>query len=583
MAIRKSKRTGRKYNYPSAKHISEKVFNRAKEQYEKTRAPDLTTYDGLLRGLAKEKNSTPQAIKSMLEKIAYHETGGTMDSMQKQVGGGPGRGLYQYEADSLPTAQGRAKNFYDAKGVATPDWIKQMNVEDATTLSSEQQSQLALLDMAMMPKFNMENSLKGDKELINEWSVGWNTSRSLVKEVKFAKDIEHMQAALPERQEALVERAPKHNQHPRNQVPKMASGGDIPKAPTVDNELVPIKVDVANNSTTWNSGITDIINNPSKYNSQEYIQAVSRMGNSFPDSNKIITTPGASPNLAGTHYVPKNPSTGAPQYKNGGDIDNTVYTNDPNDPGYLAYKDSSDLHDYSQLQHQLENQGSAFWINPFNDKTEANKGQFELQKKAQDLVNSNPNISWENNRYAGTGSIAVSGPNKGKTLSRWTPEKDYGSDKVEPNFTGASSPDIKHSTIKSSSTWQGRGANFDFPKPNKTVILTDPSFEPNKKPGRPVSTHSSSIGKYKQNGTPLYEYSKPVNKTLAKHEVQSLDKRENTLLKQFNMEKVPELTVTPSKEKPSYIMDGFGNLIPANTKLKHKSTLRGDPFQLDKK
>jgi len=95
-------------------------------------------------------------------------------------------------------------------------------------------------------------------------------------------------------------------------------GGGLTENSTEDTEKVPIRVDVANESTSWNPKFTDIINNPSNYSQAEVIDAVQKMSALFPDSDRIITTPGVSPSEAGTRYVEKDPATGLPKLKSGG-------------------------------------------------------------------------------------------------------------------------------------------------------------------------------------------------------------------------------------------------------------------------
>ena len=95
-------------------------------------------------------------------------------------------------------------------------------------------------------------------------------------------------------------------------------GGGITGNNDESNGLIPVRVDVANKSTTWNPKFTDIINNPSNYSQAEVIDAIQKMSALFPDSDKIITTPGVSPSEAGIRYVEPDPATGLPKLKNGG-------------------------------------------------------------------------------------------------------------------------------------------------------------------------------------------------------------------------------------------------------------------------
>jgi len=81
-------------------------------------------------------------------------------------------------------------------------------------------------------------------------------------------------------------------------------------------------------------------------------------------------------------------------------------------------------------------------------------------------------------------------------------------------------------------------------------------------------------------------YKKPTQPVIYKPKpnipLESLDRKDavSTPVPQ-NLEKVPSVTFTPSKEPTWYRRTGFGGVIPANTKLANESTWRGEPFQMD--
>ena len=52
----------------------------------------------LMDELIKEKGGSYQDYLSLMNKISYHESARTQDPTLKQYGGGPGRGLFQFEA-----------------------------------------------------------------------------------------------------------------------------------------------------------------------------------------------------------------------------------------------------------------------------------------------------------------------------------------------------------------------------------------------------------------------------------------------------------------------------------------------------
>ncbi len=141
---------------------------------------------------------------------------------------------------------------------------------------------------------------------------------------------------------------------------------------------------------------------------------------------------------------------------------------------YQAYQDSLDLYNFSQLQHRLE-PTIANWLNPLNvNNEERNRGQFELEKKAQDLVNNNPNIEWDLRRYAGTGAKFIKdsslNPNikKGYKMDQYYPE--IWKDEIEPYYTENQSPDLAHKTIQPSGSWWGKGKNLDYKKPVQPIV-----------------------------------------------------------------------------------------------------------------
>jgi len=80
------------------------------------------------------------AYRKYRDLVINHETGGTFDPKQKQVGGGPGRGLFQFEADSAKTAAKRLKTYFANKNLPSPEFLE--GVSDATELSPDEQELL---------------------------------------------------------------------------------------------------------------------------------------------------------------------------------------------------------------------------------------------------------------------------------------------------------------------------------------------------------------------------------------------------------------------------------------------------------
>ena len=114
-------------------------------------------------------------MEDLMDKIAHHESAGTMDSSIHQYGGGPGRGLFQYETGANQggmTARNRLASWYEGQGIDTPDWLNQGDMEnigfDASLLDEEQQKMLFLADK----RYDETASLRPDKvkDTANWWA-----------------------------------------------------------------------------------------------------------------------------------------------------------------------------------------------------------------------------------------------------------------------------------------------------------------------------------------------------------------------------------------------------------------------------
>ena len=131
-------------------------------------------YKDMLANLADRWGQTPESMEMLMNRIASHESAGTMDPSVHQYSGGPGRGLYQFEVgegQGGATAGNRLINFLKKEGSDIPDWLgSQVGASglidslDASKLSPEQQKMLFLGNYRMHP----DASLKG----VNEGNLG---------------------------------------------------------------------------------------------------------------------------------------------------------------------------------------------------------------------------------------------------------------------------------------------------------------------------------------------------------------------------------------------------------------------------
>lgn len=115
----------------------------------------------LLQDIAKEKKVSKDKLEYAMEAIAFHESKGKADAVQKlnSGGDGAGRGKYQYEIGdkaSAETARNRLLSYYkDVKKTKPPEWVAKLPKDfDPASLHEEQQDMLFLADHRMRPNSN---------------------------------------------------------------------------------------------------------------------------------------------------------------------------------------------------------------------------------------------------------------------------------------------------------------------------------------------------------------------------------------------------------------------------------------------
>ena len=73
--------------------------------------------DKLIQKLIEEKGGSYDDYLNLLNAVGYHESAHTLDPTIKQIGGGPGRGKYQFEegtnAGGITAAKRTAKYYKD--------------------------------------------------------------------------------------------------------------------------------------------------------------------------------------------------------------------------------------------------------------------------------------------------------------------------------------------------------------------------------------------------------------------------------------------------------------------------------------
>ena len=131
--------------------------------------------DKLIAKLIKEKGGSRKDYLKLLTSIAYHESAHSMDSSISQQGGGPGRGLYQFEEGKNAggiTAAKRTAQYFKENDMTVPEWLKKAasgDSLDATQLSAEQQDVLFLGNMRKHPKADLGKVVKGEETIKDFW------------------------------------------------------------------------------------------------------------------------------------------------------------------------------------------------------------------------------------------------------------------------------------------------------------------------------------------------------------------------------------------------------------------------------
>jgi len=115
-------------------------------EYMEKKKSDVLDLDNTLDYLVETRGGTRDLWGHMADTIGYHESGHTMDPLQMQNSGGPGRGIFQFEAPSLITAQNRYQRISDRLNLK-PD-PKILSAKSALELSPEQQYSLFLINLS---------------------------------------------------------------------------------------------------------------------------------------------------------------------------------------------------------------------------------------------------------------------------------------------------------------------------------------------------------------------------------------------------------------------------------------------------
>jgi len=159
----------------------------------------------LLKAIAEDKKVSPEQITQAAELIAFHES--KLNPSSKQLGGGPGRGLFQYEIGkeaSASAARKRAQAAFKRYNLEPPEWLSSLdNDYDPSELTEEQQFILFLGDHRERP--NSDFAKLNEMPLADWWGKYHQTQDDPKKKETFNRDMQayrQMQAKAKQAQEA---------------------------------------------------------------------------------------------------------------------------------------------------------------------------------------------------------------------------------------------------------------------------------------------------------------------------------------------------------------------------------------------
>lgn len=117
-------------------------------------------YNQMLLNMAARYKRTARLLEGVMDRIAYHES--RRDPDCHQIGGGPGRGLFQFEMgpnEGGETAMNRLLRWFKYNQIDAPDWtsISTRFGVDASEIPSLGQNMLFMANVRYHPKASFKN------------------------------------------------------------------------------------------------------------------------------------------------------------------------------------------------------------------------------------------------------------------------------------------------------------------------------------------------------------------------------------------------------------------------------------------
>lgn len=141
------------------------------------------SYEKMAKYLLNKTGGSRERMEDLMYDIAAVESGRTFDPAIHQKGGGPGRGIFQYEGPFTPKSSNRAKDavnraisyYNSSKTEAMPKWLSSFidesnGVYDFSKLSIPQQKVLFLADYSQADRIPFNAFMKGQGTTEDMWA-----------------------------------------------------------------------------------------------------------------------------------------------------------------------------------------------------------------------------------------------------------------------------------------------------------------------------------------------------------------------------------------------------------------------------
>ena len=149
--------------------------------------------ENFISRIAGEREDVTRAgIRDIMNRVAFHESAGTGKTDLAQYGGGPGRGVYQFErgaGQGGATAGNRLATQLGSYDMKVPKWLESFNKSgkgDVSGLTRKQQDMLFVGNMMQHPQANMGKVESGEMDLADFWQKYHQAGGEGVRDARMA-------------------------------------------------------------------------------------------------------------------------------------------------------------------------------------------------------------------------------------------------------------------------------------------------------------------------------------------------------------------------------------------------------------